>query len=252
MNKYTRMFSIGLEHPSVKQVMEIAEEIINDHKILNINSLYIRAKKKLKIPRKGLNIIIELLLNNKILVDRSRYTKNSVLSNDIRKKIYNLLQVNIGLHFSLIRKIIYSDNKSESSGELIWHLDMLMKFNYIKKVNFHNYTIFIPSDIDDDIGIISFLLNDTLNNKIINLLISNDTLKKKQIHDILKEKRENINYHLNILIDNDIIQYTDNNKLILRKDLRKKTIKLLREIVKKKKIDYMNVNQYTNLKKEES
>ena len=233
MDKYTRLFSIGLEHPSVKQVIEIAEDLVNDHKVLNINSLYNRAKKKLKIPRKGLNIIIEFLLNNKILVDRSRYTKNSVLSNNTRKKIYNFLQVNIGMHFSLLRKMIYSDVKSKSSGELIWHLDMLIKFNYIKKLNFHHYTIFIPIDIDDEIGILSFLLNDQLNNKIINLLVSKDSSEKNQIYKILNQKRENVNYHLNLLINNNIIEYNESNKLILKKDLRRKTIKILREMKRK-------------------
>ena len=53
MNQYVNLISIGLEHPSVKQVIEIAEEILNENKILNIDSLFYRAKKRLKIPRKG-------------------------------------------------------------------------------------------------------------------------------------------------------------------------------------------------------
>lgn len=78
MNQYVNLISIGLEHPSVKQVIEIAEEILNENKILNIDSLYYRAKKRLKIPRKGLNAIIQFLINNKILVNRSKFTRRTL------------------------------------------------------------------------------------------------------------------------------------------------------------------------------
>ena len=107
-----------------------------EKKILNINSLYYKAKKRLKIPRKGLKIIIQLLLNNKILVDRSRHIKKTVLSNYIRKRIYNFLQNNLGTHFSLLKRYFSSKDKLKSPGELIWHLDMLIRFNYIKKIKF--------------------------------------------------------------------------------------------------------------------
>ena len=33
---------MGLEHPSVKQVIEIAEEMLDENKILNIDTLYYR------------------------------------------------------------------------------------------------------------------------------------------------------------------------------------------------------------------
>ena len=102
---------MGLEHPSVKQVVEIAEEILNENKILSVDTLYYRAKKRLKIPRKGLNAIIEFLINNKILVDRSKFTKRTVLSNSTRKMIYNFILSNIGSHFSLIKKNGISNHK---------------------------------------------------------------------------------------------------------------------------------------------
>ncbi|GAH20078.1 unnamed protein product, partial [marine sediment metagenome] len=66
MSQYANIISIGLEHPSVKQVVEIAEEILDENKVLSIDTLYYRAKKRLKLSRKGLNAIIQFLTNNKI------------------------------------------------------------------------------------------------------------------------------------------------------------------------------------------
>ena len=66
MSKYANISSISLEHPTVKKVIKIAEDIVNENKILNIDTLYYRAKRSLKIPRRGLNTIIQYLLNKKI------------------------------------------------------------------------------------------------------------------------------------------------------------------------------------------
>ena len=49
LSHYENIIAIGLEHPSVKQVLRIAEEILEENKILNIDTLYYRAKKNLKI-----------------------------------------------------------------------------------------------------------------------------------------------------------------------------------------------------------
>ena len=49
-----------------------------------------------------------------------------------------------------------------------------------------------------------------------------------------------MNYHLNILIDCNIIEYNESNKLILKKDLRRKTIKILREMKRKNNLDYLD------------
>ncbi len=213
MNQSINQISLGLEHPSVKQVLEIAEEILNDKKILNIDTLYYRAKKRLKIPRKGLNTIIQFLINSKILVNRSKFTRRTVLSNSTRKIIYNFIQNNIGSHFSLIKKLGISKDLTGSPGELIWHLDMLIKFNYIKKLKLKNYAIFIPFDIDDESGKIYFLLQDELYGKIITQFISNDSLDRSQIYRSIGESRETIYYRIKNLIEFQILEVLDENKV---------------------------------------
>ncbi len=238
MSNYSNISSIGLEHPSVKKVIEIAEAIVYENKVLNIDALYYRAKRTLKIPRKGLNTIIQFLINKKILVNRSKYIKKTVLTSDLRQKIYNFIYNNIGTHFSLLKKHFSSEDKSQSPGELIWHLDMLLKFNYIKKLNFQKYTIFLPSEIDDESGVVYFLIKDSLNKKIINLLISNGSLKRNEIYKLLQEKRENVYYHLNVLIENKIINLNENNEIIIKSNLKKKILKMFSNKKEIPKISY--------------
>ena len=52
--------SLGLEHPSVQQVIEVALELTKEHRLINNELLYNRAKRKLKIPRSGLKTIIQM------------------------------------------------------------------------------------------------------------------------------------------------------------------------------------------------
>ncbi len=195
---------IGVDHPNVKRVLEIAEEIMRKNKILNIENLYNLAKKQLKIPRNGLLSIIQFLINKKILIEGSKFSKETVLSNYIRKGIYNYIKIHPGVHFSILRKKALPEVKG-SSGQLIWHLEMLLKFNYIKKIKVGNYTVFLPFDIDEKVGLILFLLRDRINYKIIHLLFKENTMIRSEIYKEIEEKREDVYYRINNLIDQDII-----------------------------------------------
>jgi predicted transcriptional regulator len=240
LTQYANIISIGLAHPSVKQVIEIAEEILNEKKILNIDSLYYRAKKVLKIPRKGLKSIIQLLINNKILVNRSKFTKRTVLSNTTRQIIYNFIQSNIGSHFSLIKKSSISKDLGDSPGILIWHLDMLMKFNYIRKLKLKNYTIFIPYEIDDETGKIYFLLQEELYRKLITHFLSIGSQERSQIYKSLGENRGTIYYRIQNLIEFQILDLLDEKIVKINPKKRDLIIKVLGEISNIRELEYFN------------
>ena len=218
MSNLNLALSLTLNHPSVQSVIEIAKEVINNHNVLDTDLLYRLAKRRLKFPRKGLLSIIQFLINKKVLVEGSKYTRDEVLNNKYRFHLYRFLTSYLGAHFSSIRKQIITDNRGTlgSSGQLIWHLEMLIKFNYIKKIKIKNYTVFLPYEIDDEIGLLHFVLHDEIYLKIIQILISNAKLKKSEVHKLINEKRETIYYRINNLIEFNIIESSgDNNSLIL-------------------------------------
>lgn len=205
---------IGEDHPSVKRVLEIAEEIMRKNKILNIENLYNLAKKRLKIPRNGLLSIIQFLINKKILIEGSKFSKETVLFNHIRNGIYNYIRIYPGAHFSILRKKALPEEKG-SSGQLVWHLEMLLKFNYIKKMKVGNYTVFLPFDLSEDTGKILFLLRDRINNKIIKLLTKGKNVLKSELYKKIDEKREDVYYRINILRDHDLITLSETSDKII-------------------------------------
>jgi hypothetical protein len=208
--------TLSIDHPTIQRVIEIAKEVIDKNKVLNTELLYTIAKRRLKLPRKGLLKIIQLLINKKILVEGSKYTKDEILKNQYRYNLYSFLTSYIGAHFSKIRKQILTDNSGNlgSSGQLIWHLEMLIRFNYIKKIKIKNYTIFLPYEIEDEIGLLYFILHDEKYFKIINLLLSADKLKRSEVHKMLFEKRELIYYRINNLIEFNIIKIDRDQKFL--------------------------------------
>ncbi|MBN1214811.1 MAG: hypothetical protein JXA99_05145 [Candidatus Lokiarchaeota archaeon] len=207
---------ISLEHPSVIKILDIAEEIIENNKILTIENLYKITKKRLKLPRKGLLEIIQYLIRKKIIVDGSKHTKNTILNNIYRKKIYFAIKNSNGLKFSSIRKKVFTKNYG-SPGQLIWHLEVLIKFGYIKKINIGKFTVFLPIEIEDDIGKLIFFKKNNLNSKIIEVLNNHESIKKSDIFKFLNEKKEKIYYRINTLLENKIIQMDENqnNELFL-------------------------------------
>ncbi len=229
MSNLSLTLSLTLSHPSVQRVIEIAKEVIDNKKVLDTELLYTLAKRQLKLPRKGLLSIIQLLINKKVLVEGSKYTRDEVLNNKYRFNLYRFLTSYLGAHFSTIRKQIITDNISNmgSSGQLIWHLEMLIKFNYIKKIKIKNYTVFLPYEIDDEIGLIYFILRDEIYLKIISLLISNEKLKRSEVHKLVNEKRETIYYRINNLIEFNIIELCEDNISLVLNSSKKNDIILI-------------------------
>ena len=208
--------AFGLDHPMVKRVLEIAKEILNKNKVLDIESLYNLAKRRLKIPRKGLLSIIQLLINKKVLVEGSKFVRDNVLSNFYRRNIYNYIKKKGAVHFSLIKKNVMSDSKGNygSSGQLIWHLEMLLKFKFVKKTKVGNYTVFMPIEFESEIGIIIFILQDDINKKILLLLNNQDYIKKSDVYKEIYEKRENVYYRINNLIEIGFIHIIEAENVI--------------------------------------
>lgn len=236
--------AIGLDHPSVKRVLEIAEEILSKNKVLNAERLYNVIKKRLKIPRNGILFIIQFLLSKKILIEGSKFSKKTVLENFVRKKIFNYIRINPGVHFSNLRKEALSSN-IKSSGQLVWHLEMLLKFNYIKKIKVGNYTVFLPFDMDEDIARNIFLLRDRINNKLLHLLVENNTIVKSEIYKKIDEKREDVYYRIKNLMGYEIVILSEDSDKEVCINPKKKEI--ITKILKKSK----NIDKNKLLNKEE-
>lgn len=217
--------ALGMDHPSVQQVIQIALKLTKENKLINIDLLYNRVKRELRIPRQGLNKIIQMLLNRKILVDGSKFTKETVLKNRVRGYIYWLTKTNIGAHFSFLKKKVSQQKEHEIGvGHLIWHLEKLIKFNLIKKVKVKNCTLFLPIEISDEEGILYFILRDELNRQIVEFLLEHEMVNKGDIYKELNAKRENVHYRIRKLNEYGIISHIKENEKFISINSKKKNL----------------------------
>lgn len=154
------------------------------------------------------------------MIEGSKFTKETVLNNEIRKKIYEIIKKEHSIHFSNIKKRVFiKDGKSlGSAGQFIWHINMLLKFNLIQKTKVKNYTLFFPYDFTIDEAILHFFLKDELNAEIFKILIENKVLNKSDINKILNEGRSKINYRIESLLEHELIVKNENNEIHVNPD----------------------------------
>lgn len=214
--------SLSLENPNVQKIIEIAKEFIKKNQILKVKKLYNIAVKSLDISTKEIVEIIQFLNINKILIDGSKHTRDTILLNLYRKKIIHVIDSYNGATFTYLRENIFTGH-SGSAGQLLWHLNMLLKFRYIKKIKVGNYSLFLPIDLDDELGKLCFFMKDDLNRDIIELLLTYEKIKKPHIYKMINFKRENVNYRLKILIEHQILVFDNDstNEICISKRMRK-------------------------------
>ena len=226
---------VSIESPLSQQLLQIAEEIIiGKNKILSADLLYKCAQKRLKIPRRELVSVIQWLFGTKILVEGSKLTRRLLLKNHNRQTIYNFIHTNLAVTFSRLKKEL-SPNVG-SPGQLIWHLQMLIKYDYIKRAKFKNYSLFMLYEMDAEIAILLFLLRDRINKQIIELFLTNDILERPNVYDQFSEGRQFLYYRINNLIDAGVLTFKEGStsELLINPSKKERIIELLTSIGGKK------------------
>jgi len=212
LNDQISVESNGLEHAEIQEVLGIAKELARQNKIIQPALLYKIAKRRLKLESETLLSIINLLLKNKILIEGSKLLKQEVLLNPYRVDIFRFIKTYPGVHFSVIRKKVFSEGgKTGSTGQFIWHIEVLMKFNFIKRIQVKNYSLFLSSDMDEELGIYYFLLRDRINRKIVIYLNNNEPIEQAQIPNKILESKGSVYYHIKTLEEYKVLLLEKNN-----------------------------------------
>ena len=228
----TQTLSIGIEHPDVQNVIGIAEELVSKNKIIQIDLLYKITKRRLKMESETIFSIINLLMKRRILVEGSRLTKRNVLLNKYRADIYDFIKTYPGVHFSVIKRKVLSDG---SSGQFIWHLNVLLKFNFIKEVKVKNYTVFLPIEMEEKFGIFFFLLRDKINLKIAKYLSQKGPVETAEVPHKILESKGSVYYHVKTLIEFNILnaqqsEATGNEEIWLNPEKKQLLIQIANDI----------------------
>jgi len=166
-------------------------------KPLNTEELYSIAKKKLKYPDEEISVAIYKLVLNKYLVKKTKISKDNILENEIRNRIFKYISEHPSTHLREIR-----DSLKLSPYNAAWHLQMLEKFNLIQKYRISNKVVFFNSNIKSEFYDFIYELKQETNFKTIetillspgieiNILANKLQLGSRKVENIISKLQEN-------------------------------------------------------------
>jgi len=148
------------------------------------------------------------------------HDKDGVLLNDLRRKIYEYILENPGVH---LREIQRRFNVSLSS--VTWHLKMLEKAGLIKSAKFRNKLVYYPTGMNKEDLLLMLTLNNKIARSIVEYIAKVGETHLRKIAKDLDLNVETVRYHLKRLerggvliskeIDNKIV-YTLNPEIFAK------------------------------------
>ncbi len=188
-------------------VFNAVQDYLNENKIVEKNNLvnYIKSyfsKIAININEEGIVKNLESLIEKKRIVEGSKLTRNTVLQNEKRKKIYDCIVNNPGMYFNKILK-----NMNLSNHVVYWHVNILLKFNLIKTTEIQNRDIYFNSDFDVKEAKTQYILRKKGSKKILEYLKENTIgINKNQLASELKMHAKTIKKYVDLLEEYGFIE----------------------------------------------
>jgi predicted transcriptional regulator len=183
-----------------KVVLDIVHDYLNHKRQFDIDDIvpYINFRLR-KSPNdlnyQGIKSILKTLVKKNFLIEGSKLTSEDVLTNEKRKIIYDYIIKNPGSYFTKIVKKL-----SLSNHVVVWHLNILLKFNFIKKRIIDKHEIYFDSKVDVREAKFKFYISLEKSNTIIQYLKKNNIgVTKTKLSKALEMHLNTISKYINIL-----------------------------------------------------
>jgi len=134
---------------------------------------------------------------------RSRLTLKEIFGNENRKNIIKEILESPGIHHNeLLREC------NIQKGQLQWHLDVLLKYNIIRKEKFGQYSIYFPlmNCIETLESFENGLAKSETTAKIFELIKQNPGIYSSEIAHKVNLARNTVKYHIDKLIKEKLIE----------------------------------------------
>jgi DNA-binding MarR family transcriptional regulator len=146
---------------------------------------------------------ILLLVCVVLYMNHTNGKNNNLLENNIRKRIYEYIKENPGIHYRAIL-----NDLELPMGVLTYHLERLSKDEYITSAPDGKYRRYYIKGSENNF---QNHISD-IQGSILKIIRENQGISQSQIADKLKVSRKVINYHINILIQAKLISIEKNGR----------------------------------------
>ncbi len=198
------------------QVLALVEEFLNQNKVCYRSDLvsFIKNSNLQEIDglnHNGIKHILDSLVTKHVIVEGSKITRNSLLSNLNRSSIYEEIKNKPGIYLNKLSK-----NLGLNIFLTNWHLNILLRFNMIRKQEHNNYISYFDSELPSENDYILQIISRVKCSELIEYLNSNSRgSTKSQITKTLRMHHTTVNKYLEILIEKQLV----NLKIVDNKNL---------------------------------
>ena len=195
---------INLENE--KLVLDVIQDYLDKNRYFNsekiipfISSRF--AKTDININDDGIKAVLKSLVKKNLIVERSKLTKDDILINSNRKDIYVHIKKNPGIYFN---KIV---NKLGLTIPVVeWHLDILLKFNFIRKEKIDNFDAYFEISMDDkNLQLIHLISRDKCKEIIEFFANNNEGYTKNQVYTELGMHPNTIKKYIDKFYEFDLL-----------------------------------------------
>ncbi|MFW9879307.1 MAG: winged helix-turn-helix transcriptional regulator [Candidatus Thorarchaeota archaeon] len=187
-------------------ILSIVQEYLNQNKFFNMKKVTYFINSKLKLASVDLNYraieeILRSLVKKNFIREGTKLSRSEILNNETRKKIYEFILKNPGVYFNRIAREL-----EVNKAVVIWHIDMLEKFAFIRREEFENHEIFFEMSIDENNNRFRFLTSKEKSKRIIEFLKKHDYgITKTQLSSDLGMHHNTISKYLRMLEDFNVV-----------------------------------------------
>ena len=204
-----------------KIILDIVHDYLNKNRQFTFEEIlpYINSRIRLSsinISNEGVRKILISLTNKKLIVEGSKLIKGEILNNEKRKEIYEFIIKNPGTYFN---KILHELNYGNHI--VVWHLSMLLKFDFISKKILENHEIYYDATTEIEDISSTYYTSKEKSQKIISFM------KKDNLGITKTNLSQELNMHMNTLAR--YLSLLEKYEVIVKKKIDKKYLYFLSE-----------------------
>ncbi len=181
-------------------ILKLCVELGLKNRKIQVETLYIKTRRALNIPRPRIESAIDNLIRAKKIVPNKFRYKINVLTNETRQRIFNAIMA--------VPSMLANDLRVElgiGSKMLLWHLKMLLDFGLIKQVSLGSKCLFAQCSTNDKDAIIFHILVKNTSMQIILQSLENKQISQSTLLELTPAKRTTLLYHITKLTELGIL-----------------------------------------------
>jgi hypothetical protein len=189
--------------PTEKKVLLIAKDLMKKHYLLDAQDLNRQATREIKEASPDvINAAIQQLLSKKVLFDGAAMTRDKVLANEMRCRVFELICNRPGIHISRLKTLAGTDLRT-----ILYHLRVLERFEFVRFEPVLNkkayYEITSPREFD----MIYYFMQEEGARTIFKSILENQGVALDDLGAILKGYMsiQTLARRIKILMDNKLI-----------------------------------------------